>query len=38
MHLLCMEFNMKETKPSDEQMCYTKIYYIYIILNISVTI
>jgi len=38
MHLLHMEFNMKKTKPSDEQMCYTKIYDIYIILNIFVTI
>jgi hypothetical protein len=38
MHLLHMELNMKKTKPSDEQMCYTKIYDIYIILNIFVTI
>jgi len=38
MHLLHVEFNMKKTKPSDEQMCYTKICDIYITLNIFVTI
>jgi hypothetical protein len=38
MHLLYIEFNMKKTKPSDEQMCYTNMYDIYIILNIFVTI
>ena len=30
-----MKFNMKKTKPSDKQMCYTKIY-IFIVLNIFV--